>query len=159
MPNKVYSGTGQYYASTLMATYSAYLPTLPAGESFEFNTGTIYNISSAAYPNQILIFMKVVNGNNVDLSGLTNNPPTVIPFSLQASVTDIDAACIALDFKEDIKVILFHDLYYDLKYVKKNIFKKDPYAALGVEPEEDNELESSAIIPKKGSLGTLKRFA
>lgn len=164
MLNAIYSGSGEYDGATLMATYSAYLPDLPEDSAYEFNTGVVYNISCKAYPNRILIFMRVKDGANYDLTSVTNDgnttdTPKTIMFSLQPNfVQDINDKCIALKTDQDIDLFLFHDQYYDDSYVEKNLFCK-PATDFETPPkpdEDENNLESPVIIiPKKGKPGKL----
>jgi hypothetical protein len=165
MPNAIYSGTGEYDSATLMAVYSAYLPKPDEGAVYEFRTGTIYNISCKAYPNRILIFMRVKDGANTDLSkltldGNTSDTPTTIMFSLDSGfIEDVNDNCEKLELDKDIELILFHDQYYDISYVEKNLFCL-PASAYATGPAPDGgaktELESPlAIVPKKGKPGLL----
>lgn len=164
MLNAIYSGSGEYDGSTLMATYSAYLPDLPEDSAYEFNTGVVYNISCKVYPNRILIFMRVKDGANLDLATLTSDgnttdTPKTIMFSLQPNfVQDINDKCTALKTDQDIDLFLFHDQYYDVSYVEKNLFCK-PATDFETPPkpdEDESNLESPVIIiPKKGKPGKL----
>lgn len=163
MPNAIYSGEGEYDGDSLLAVYNAYLPT-PVDSVYEFKTGTVYNMSCEDYPNRILLFMRVKNAPNYDLStttndGNTNDAPTVVMFSLQKKfIVNINPACIPLDTTKDIDVILFHDQYYDNQYVSDNLFCKAPalYSVAPEQEEGEGELESPAvIIPKVGGKGRL----
>lgn len=164
MQNAIYSGSGEYDGATLMATYSAYLPDLPEDSAYEFNTGVIYNISCKTYPNRILIFMRVKDGANLDLTTLTSDgnttdTPKTIMFSLHSNfVENINDSCKKLDKDKDIDLFLFHDQYFDASYVEKNLFCK-PASDFEIPPkpdEDESNLESPVIIvPKKGKPGKL----
>jgi len=165
MPHAIYSGEGEYDSESLLAVYNTYLPT-PSDGTYEFKTGTIYNMSCVDYPNRILLFMRIKNAVNYNLTTATNDgntedTPTIVIFSLENKfIEDINSACIALDTTKDIDVILFHDQYYDAQYVSDYLFCKGP-AAFTVEPEgeeeEEGELESPIVItPKVGKIGGLK---
>ncbi|MFP5436260.1 MAG: hypothetical protein ACLGH8_00555 [Bacteroidia bacterium] len=165
MPHAIYSGDGEYDGNSLLAVYNAYLPKLNTGV-YEFNTGTVYNMSCSNYPNRILLFMRIKNAANYDLTtatydGNTEETPNVLMFSLDSKfIEDIDGSCIPLNTTQDINVILFHDQYYDTEYVKDNIFCKSGSVwetAPEVEEEEEGALESPVIIvPKIGKIGGLK---
>ncbi|KGO93045.1 hypothetical protein [Flavobacterium subsaxonicum] len=122
MEHEVYTGTGTYNKSTLAATYNVYLPLLTEG-TYLFYTSKIYNFSCAEYPNTILIFMKVKNGPNVDLSGMTSQPGIPVNFSLSnIDIVNVDSRCVPLDTLEDINVIIMHDTQYDIPYAKSKAF-------------------------------------
>lgn len=161
MPHAIYSGYGEYDSTTFMAVYKAYLPKLLKGE-YEFNTGTIYNVSCEEYPNTILLFMKVKNDVNIDLAttstdGNTEEAATTIMFSVDKDfVVDINENCMPLDYDADLQLILFHDEYYDTDYISENLFCKAP-GMYQIPPEaEDEGLEAAVgVVPKKGKQGIL----
>lgn len=159
MPNAVYSGKGSYDPDTLEALYDIYLPSLNKG-TFNFHTNSIYNFSSTAYPNTILIFMDVADGPNSDFSGSTTEPATNLSFNLKPSgITDIDSTCIPLITNADINVIFMHDDDLDTTYASANLYNTPlPLPAPGNNDkgENKNKLESVAFMPKRFGSGTLK---
>ena len=160
MPHAIYSGEGEYNSSTLMAVYKAYLPK-EYDQKYEFKTSTIYNISCKDYPNRILMFMRLTDIPNTDLANYTNDgtttdAPQTIVFSLNSAfIQDISMDTLALDLTKDLKLVLFHDAYYDIAYVKDNLScQPDDAFETGPAVNEDEQLESPVMImPKRGMTG------
>lgn len=122
MEHEVYSGVGSYSITSLNALYRVYLPVLPIG-TYEFFTDRIYNLSCEAYPNTIMIFMRVKDGPNTDLSGYTDEPGTPFTFSLSDShIMNIDPSCIPLDKKSEITVVMMHDNALDTIYAREHLY-------------------------------------
>lgn len=160
MPHAIYSGEGEYNSATLMAVYKAYLPK-EYDEKYEFKTDTIYNLSCKDYPNRILMFMRLVEVQNTDLTnytadGTTTDEPQTILFSLNSAfIQDISLDVEPLDFTKDISLVLFHDAYYDISYVK-DYLACSPNADFETGPvvNDDEQLESPVMImPKRGMTG------
>ena len=175
MPNEVYSGEGTYSMTSLTAAYRVYLP-VPTAGTYGFYTTKIYNFSCPAYPNTILLFMKVNNGPNNALTGTTSQPATTVMFSLQPNfIENIDASCIPLNKTADIKVILMHDDSNDLAYAKATLYCVVPPVSTSVTSAGATTTKSKSatvdksatevlqsnknidiIIPKKFKIGLLK---
>lgn len=164
MPHSIYSGEGEYDPDTLMAVYTAYLPK-DFEDKYQFKTNTIYNISCKDYPNRILLFMRLADVPNTDLAkytndGTTTDAPQTIMFSLDSTfIEDLDSSTIKLDLTKDIKLVLFHDAFYEISHIKDMLnCAPDADFEVGVQPNKDEQLESPVMImPKRGKTGFLLR--
>lgn len=152
MSNVVYSGLGDYDTATLSAVYNVYLPALSKG-SYSFYTNKIYNLSSSAYPNVILLFMEIVGDDDISLSGTTTQPATEVTFSLAPNcIMKIDPACISLNTTQQMKVIVMHDDDRDTAFVQANYYNTWP-TELGT---YNDGKENAFFAPKKMGIGTMK---
>jgi hypothetical protein len=151
MQHEVYTGEGTYSKTSLAATYNIYLPLLPAG-TYQFYTAQIYNFSCAQYPNTILMFMRVINGPNNDLSGWTNQPGIPVNFSLSPlNIVNIDSHCVPLDKTKNISVIVMHDNLYDTTYAREHAFCMAPTTVV----QPDANVAANLYQPKKFKYGTM----
>lgn len=151
MEHMVYTGDGTYSRASLVANYLVYLPLLPVG-TYEFFTSKIYNFSCAEYPNTILIFMRVANGPNNDLSGYTDQPGVPITFSLSdLNIINIDTHCTPLNKMANINVIIMHDSYLDTTYAKDHAYCKPPVNG----PDAQAAAVGALYQPKRYKYGTV----
>lgn len=155
MSNRVYSGSGSHNKSTCAATYTIYLP---SANPYTFKVDKVYNFSTSANPNTILVFMKINGSEQRNLTGNTNDSQT---FSFNISDTYIGdvTGCIPLDLRENLKVIVMHDDSYDANYAVDKLFNATAanlqllVDTLQVVEYVNTTTNAMAVRPRKAGLG------
>ncbi|TRW23079.1 hypothetical protein FMM05_15410 [Flavobacterium zepuense] len=151
MLNVIYSGTGTYDQHTYQVDYRVYLPVITTGQ-YEFITDKIYNMSCKKYPNTVLLFMKIVNGPNPDLSGCTEDPGVEIEFNISATnLISVDSNCTPLDYTKIVYVVVMHDDTCNEQYAKDAAYCKAPVINRCIPGQENNVNDAS--IANKGNYG------
>lgn len=149
MIDLIYYGTGGYETLSRKAKYKVLLPEF-SKDSYEFPG--IYNFSSNG-KNIILIHMQITDIDpDYDLTTVGDLRDVIlkpVDFNLE-HVIPIQQGEDALNYKEEINIIVYHDDKFILSKAIEYFFKKDPFES------KEKHFIRSKTTPKKSGFGTLK---